>query len=162
MRIAIVFVFVLAIGVLLSTTASAQTFRATINEAQEVPPTASAALGQGCFTYNATSMMLTFEVSYSGLGSAETGAHIHGPALAGSNAGVQFALPLGTPKVGAVGPLSAGQEADLFNGLYYVNIHTSGFPGGEIRGQITSHPTPCTVPTRDSTWGSVKALFEVQ
>lgn len=29
------------------------------------------------------------------------------------------------------------KEADLLNGMYYMNIHTSAFPGGEIRGQIT-------------------------
>jgi len=28
------------------------------------------------------------------------------------------------------------KEAGLLAGLYYVNIHTPTFPGGEIRGQI--------------------------
>ena len=40
----------------------------------------------------------------------------------------------------------AGAEAALIagmqNGLAYVNIHTSAFPGGEIRGQL---PEPATV-----------------
>ena len=29
------------------------------------------------------------------------------------------------------------KENDLLNGQYYLNIHTSVYPGGEIRGQIT-------------------------
>jgi hypothetical protein len=28
------------------------------------------------------------------------------------------------------------KEQDLLNGVYYVNLHTAAFPGGEIRGQI--------------------------
>jgi hypothetical protein len=33
------------------------------------------------------------------------------------------------------------QEADLLAGLWYVNIHSSVFPGGEIRGQVVPEPT---------------------
>jgi hypothetical protein len=29
------------------------------------------------------------------------------------------------------------KENDLLNGMYYMNIHTSTYPNGEIRGQIT-------------------------
>jgi len=36
---------------------------------------------------------------------------------------------------GTVG-LSAGQQADLLNNLLYINIHSSTFGGGEIRGQL--------------------------
>ena len=34
--------------------------------------------------------------------------------------------------------------ADLINGLYYVNIHTTFRPAGEIRGQILLVPEPGT------------------
>jgi hypothetical protein len=30
----------------------------------------------------------------------------------------------------------AVREEDLLNGMYYINIHTATYPGGEIRGQI--------------------------
>lgn len=162
MRTVIVVISVIAVGILLSGTATAQTFRATINAAQQVPPNASPGTGQGCMTYDPATMMLSFEINYAGLLTPEIAAHFHGPAPAGSNAGVQFALPLGAVKAGSVGPLSSAQEADLFAGLWYINIHTTPFPGGEIRGQVTSHPTPCTIAVNDGTWGSVKALFDVR
>ena len=40
---------------------------------------------------------------------------------------------------------TAPQMADLQNGLYYVNVHTSLFPGGEIRGQLGLVPEPGTI-----------------
>jgi hypothetical protein len=33
--------------------------------------------------------------------------------------------------------LTDAQAADLLAGRYYVNIHSSSHPSGEIRGQIT-------------------------
>jgi hypothetical protein len=38
----------------------------------------------------------------------------------------------------------AEQMADLNNAQWYVNIHSSTFGGGEIRGQITLVPEPGT------------------
>ena len=162
MRVVIVVVSVIAIGILLSGAATAQTFRAMIEGSQEVPPVSSTGTGQGCMTYDANSKMLAFEINYADLLTAEVAAHFHGPAPIGANAGVQFALPLGAVKTGSVGPLSAAQQADLLAGLWYINIHSSLFPGGEIRGQVVSHPVPCTVPVHDGTWGSIKALFEAR
>ena len=160
MRFALFVIFVLAVGVLLAAPVSAQThFRAAIDGAQPVPPTGSPGTGLGCFTLDANNM-LSYEVSFSGLLGIETAAHIHGPAPVGVNAGVQFPFPLGSPKIGVFGPLTAVQVADLSNGLYYVNIHSTLFPGGEIRGQILTSGNPCTVPTENSTWGAIKALYE--
>ena len=57
--------------------------------------------------------------------------------------GVQFGIdglhtPSGTKSgsySGTVG-LSAAQQTDLLNNLLYINIHSSTFGGGEIRGQL--------------------------
>lgn len=160
MKFAICVSLVITIAMLATMPASAQQyFQASINGAQEVPPTTSPAVGLGCFTLNADNT-LDYEVSYSGLVGVETGAHIHGPAPIGVNAGIVFPFALGTPKVGTFGPLTAQQVSDLSNGLYYVNIHTTVFAGGEIRGQILSSGSPCSVPTEHTTWGAIRALYQ--
>ena len=60
----------------------------------------------------------------------------------------------------ANGGTSASAEAALFaaisGGKAYLNIHSSTFGGGEIRGFLTpGQPTP----TRSTSWGHVKSLF---
>jgi hypothetical protein len=37
----------------------------------------------------------------------------------------------------------------------YINIHSTTFPGGEIRGQILA-----TVPAEESSWGAIKELYD--
>ena len=54
-------------------------------------------------------------------------------------ASVIFALtPVpGDPKNGCVGPFASGAlKKELKKGLMYLNVHTTQFPNGEIRGQI--------------------------
>lgn len=57
------------------------------------------------------------------------------------------------------GGTTAQAEIDLFqaiaDGKAYLNIHSSSFPGGEIRGFLVPIPTP----TANATWGGVKALY---
>ncbi|MCH8269588.1 MAG: CHRD domain-containing protein [Planctomycetes bacterium] len=110
-----------------------------IDGLQPVPPTNSPGLGTGIVTLQPNGM-LDFNIVFSGLLAPEVAAHFHGPAPIGINAGVLFGLPPGSPKIGSVGPLSATQQADLLAGLWYVNIHSSQFPGGEIRGQVIPAP----------------------
>lgn len=152
---------VVSLAVVFAPSASAQYYIATMSGAQEVPPNNSPAYGLGCFTLENDGVYdyLNYEISFSGLVAAETAAHIHGPALPGFTAAPIFPLPLGSPKIGTVGPIFALQLADLNNGLWYVNVHSTTFPGGEIRGQILIAQSPCTVPVKDSTWGAIKALY---
>jgi hypothetical protein len=39
----------------------------------------------------------------------------------------------------------AAQLPNVLGGLAYLNFHTTGFPGGEIRGQILRVPEPATL-----------------
>ncbi|MEO6463662.1 MAG: CHRD domain-containing protein [Candidatus Eisenbacteria bacterium] len=128
-------------------------FEAVINSAQEVPPNSSPATGTGTFTLNDAETQLSINVVFSGLVAPQTGAHIHGPAAPGVNAGIRFGLPLGSP-VNVVWAISAGDVASLKDGLLYVNIHSQAFPGGEIRGQILA-----STPVRPSSWGKLKAIY---
>ena len=115
---------------------------ALINGPQEVPPTTTSnAFGVAHMTFDASTSMLCYTIAYSALTTTETAAHFHGPALPGVDAGVLLDIspspsPLSSPKNGCVGPLSATQQADLLARKLYINIHSTQFPGGEIRGQV--------------------------
>ena len=75
-------------------------------------------------------------MTYSGLTGALTGAHIHGPAAAGANAGIVVPFANSPSPIVGEAKLTPAQAGDLMAGLYYVNLHTPGNPGGEIRGQL--------------------------
>jgi len=113
-----------------------QNFSADLTGAQEAPPVATP--GRGSATATLDGNALDYTVQYSGLSGPATGAHFHGPAVAGQNAGVQVNIgqpSLASPIKGRA-QLSDQQAADLKAGRLYVNIHTARNPGGEIRGQV--------------------------
>ena len=117
-----------------------------LSGAQEFPSNASTATGAGTAIVDTTANTLTYHLTFSGLTGSETGAHIHGFAAPGANATVLTPLPAGSPKDG-VWNYSQAQEAQILAGLTYFNVHSGGFPGGEIRGQIVPlTPVPATSP----------------
>ena len=133
---------------------------ATIDGAQGVPPVATPAVGTGHFSVDTDANTLAFDLTFTGLTAAETVAHIHGPAAAGSNAPPKFTLPLGNKKVG-VWNYAEVDEADILAGLMYVNVHSGAFPGGEIRGQMllqTSNVTSYCTPKPTSIAGCVGTI----
>ncbi len=108
---------------------------------QEVPPTGSTATGIGTVTLSSDNTQITINLSWSGLTSNAISAHIHGPAAAGTNAAILFGLS-GVPSAttGAIPAQTVNvtptQVAQLRAGLFYFNVHSANFSGGEIRGQI--------------------------
>jgi hypothetical protein len=110
-------------------------FKAVINGTSEVPSNASAATGTATLTFNNSTKIFTINVQFAGI--TPTVAHIHKGA-AGVNGGVAFGfvVPIISPINFTSMALDATQEADLNANLYYVNIHSAAFPGGEIRGQL--------------------------
>jgi hypothetical protein len=114
-------------------------FLARLNAAQEVPANNSAATGFGTVALNAAETQITVNMSFSDLSSAQTAAHIHGAAHVGVNAPVLFNLGTGAI-TNATFAVTPAQVAQLKAGLFYFNIHTANFPGGEIRGQILPNP----------------------
>ena len=123
-----------------------QKFAANLTGAQQVPPVASSGTGIGTVLLNATEDQITVNMSFSGLTSNASMAHIHGPAAAGANAGVLFDFSAVTPAAtsGSIPEqtfaITPTQVAQLKSGLFYFNIHTGNFGGGEIRGQIGLAP----------------------
>jgi CHRD domain len=130
----------LALGatIALAGPAFAEKMKVTLDSKSEVPPNTSAGAGTADVDYDAASKKLTWKLTYSGLSGPATGAHFHGPAEAGKNAGVKVAIPNATssPAEGSA-ILTDEQAADLTAGKYYINVHTAANPGGEIRGQVT-------------------------
>lgn len=125
-------------------------FTAIIRGDFEVPPTASAAVGVGVFQLDTTDNYFSYQILFTDvlLSGTEIAAHIHGPAAPGANGPVIIPLPFGAYKAGAVDldSVPGANPADLVDGLWYVNIHSTVFPGGEIRGQIQPVGAPDGVP----------------
>jgi CHRD domain len=110
--------------------------KADLNGASEVPPNQSAGTGTVTATFDTATKQLSWKGTYSGLSGPATAAHFHGPAEAGKNGGVAVPItPSASPFTGAA-TLTDAQAADLLAGRWYVNVHTAGNPGGELRGQL--------------------------
>jgi hypothetical protein len=149
-------------------------FVTTLTGSQEVPPSGSPGIGSALVTLDTVTNMFTVNVSFSGLLSPTIASHIHCCTLPGANAMVATAVPTfpGFPLsvttgtylqtfdltlastynpafITAHGGTVAGAQAAFIAGLQsgqtYLNIHTSQFPGGEIRGQLQAVPEPATL-----------------
>jgi hypothetical protein len=114
-----------------------------INGAQEVPAKTVDGSGTADVSYNKGTKVMNFTLNWTGLTGVPTGAHIHGTAARGANAGIKFDFFDAFPKT-ASGTYSSSvtvdnvnvKEDSLLAGFYYFNIHTDLNKGGEIRGQI--------------------------
>lgn len=116
-------------------------FAATIDGAQETPPNGSAGTGTGTFVMDTVANTLSISVTYSGLGSGTIAGHIHGYAGPGVPAGIVYGFTNPNSPINETWNFSESDEPQIIAGLTYVNIHTSGFPAGEIRGQILRVPS---------------------
>lgn len=110
------------------------TFLATMSGSSEVPANASTATGTATLTFNTVTKIFSVTVTYSGV--TATAAHIHKGA-AGVSGSVIFPFSVITsPITYTSAALDATMESDLNANLYYVNVHSAAFAGGEIRGQL--------------------------
>ncbi len=114
---------------------------AVLEGSQEVPANASGGKGVVIAKYNTETNLLELAGNYQNLTSNITASHIHGNALPGEVAGVLLGLAITGGTSGIISltaTLTEQQEADLFDGKMYVNVHSVTFPGGEIRGQLAA------------------------
>ena len=152
----------MAVGVCL-TAAQAATWDITLeinglNGGNEADPNLSTATGGSNvgtgIVYDDASNILTLNVVYGLFGFQPltgdyTASHLH-EAPAGVNGPVIVdlaSLHVGVdPRSGLYSGgnlvLTESQEAALIAGNVYMNIHSTAFPGGEIRGQLTVVPEP--------------------
>ncbi len=120
-------------------------------------------IGAG-ITYDDVSNLLTLNVGWGSsqgfidLSSAANNSHLHGPTVNNNGfngvsnfnqtATVLFSLTRSSNAVtgGTINNapilLTAGEETDLLNGKFYINIHTANNGGGEMRGFLVVVPEP--------------------
>jgi len=148
-------------------------FQATLSGLNEVPANASPGSGFAQVTIDDVLRTMSISANFSGLTGTTTSAHIHCCTPAGTNIGVATTtptfpgFPLGVSSgtyanvfdlnlastysngfLVANGGTAAGAYAALLTGLNdgnaYFNVHSTSFPGGEIRGQLSAVPEPGT------------------
>lgn len=147
-------------------------YYANLDGPSEAPPNASPGTGLAIVTVDADAHTMRVQAWFSGLTSGTTAAHIHCCTTAPFTAGVATSTPrfLGFPTgvtsgtygttldltssgswnssfIAAQGSISAAEAALLAamaDGRTYFNIHTTNFPGGEIRGFLQPAPEPAT------------------
>ena len=131
---------------------------------EEVPAVSTTARGRFWAWVDTKANTLTYKLTYDALEGDVTQSHVHFGQMS-VNGGVSFFLcsnlgngpagtqpcPVGPAEVSGVitpdlivGPAGQGIEAQAFaevvdalrNGIAYVNVHSTKWPGGEIRGQL--------------------------
>ena len=115
-------------------------FDALLNGSQEVPVVSTNATGLANIKLNTTLDTLTYDIVLNGLAGQATGAHIHmgtfgnsGPVIYDMSPGISGNRITGMA-TGSV--LTNSFLSDLLKGNFYVNVHNSTNPNGEIRGQV--------------------------
>ncbi|MDQ3015723.1 MAG: CHRD domain-containing protein [Bacteroidota bacterium] len=113
------------------------TFDALINGNQENPSTTTNGSGVGIFTVSPDLSTIEYYVVFDSLSGPVTGSHFHA-ANAGSNGGVIIDLTndVNGNVISGSAPITIDQLNTMLAGGVYINIHTAGNPGGEIRGQV--------------------------
>ena len=102
---------------------------------QEVPAVTTASSGTFSGTYNKTTKVLTYNITHTV--ASPTAAHFHeAPRDSSGPVVIPIAPPVTSPINNRTATLTTAQESDLLKGRLYVNIHSTAFPAGEIRGQI--------------------------
>ncbi len=119
-------------------------FTATLNGAQETPPNNSTASGTATLLLSPDEKTARVSLNFGGLTATETAAHIHGPAAPGSPGSILFPLPNGSFSDFLISP-TATDVQNLKNGQLYINVHSSNFLNGEIRGQFTTTASASSV-----------------
>ena len=151
---------VLTLVIAASALATTFSYTATLSGVNEVPANISPGTGSASIVYDDVAATITVSVSFSGLTAPATAGHIHGPADTAHNAGVLFPFSGVPAAISGTIPtqsfaISSTQVGYLNTAQLYVNIHTSNFPGGEIRGQIYQEATPNVT----ASWGRLKSLY---
>jgi hypothetical protein len=112
---------------------------AKLTGSQEVPAVSTNALGVGSFLLNAAHDSLCVNVTFTGLTTAVTGAHIHIGEIGVSGPVIKDLSTIvsgNSIKTVITGADLSTHLKEYLAGQLYINVHTNAHPDGEIRGQI--------------------------
>jgi hypothetical protein len=142
----------------LAASATTKVYSFNLSAAQQVPANTSPAAGSFQLTVDDVANTISYGMAGFNFQGAVNAAHIH-KAMMGVNGPVQYDLLSNVDASGlvfaipnsfgfssgakSVGLMLAGDiNATPWN--YYVNVHTTAFGGGEIRGQLAPVPEPAS------------------
>jgi hypothetical protein len=148
------------------------TYTGALSGANENPATLSNGTGLAIVTIDNVAQTMEVNVTFSGLFTPDSAAHIHCCVAQGGNAGVATITPTFTgfptgvtagsydhvfdlTSAGTYNPAFVTLQGSLANAenalltglaadMTYLNIHTTSSPGGEIRGFLVATPEPQT------------------
>ena len=120
-------------------------FSADLSAAPQRAPTVSDGRGHADFVLERDTLKLSWTVTFRDLTSEPSGLHIHGPVPAEGEAPAIFALAAESFRSPVAGEkiLSMGEVAYLVQNLLYINLSTTKYPVGEIRGPVRKLRPKC-------------------
>jgi hypothetical protein len=141
-RFSFVILALFAILALTTATAFGQTLGAVLTASQETPPTTTPGFGNATVTFDSTHQNITVTITVANLGSPINNFHIHeNPFGVAGQVRVDLIGLGGTFNNGTMTgtfPIAADVASRMLANPanFYVNVHTTQFPGGAIRGQL--------------------------
>jgi len=120
-------------------------FFADLSADAQAAPTESPGIGRADFVLERDTLNFSWRFSYSNLTTKPSGLHIHAPVSPGSEAPILFDLaPKGiSGVVEGEQVLTLNEVGYLIRNLMYVNLHTSKYPAGELRGSVKKVRPKC-------------------
>jgi len=135
-------IIALTIISLFTSVAFGQTLGAVLTASQEVPPTTTPGFGNATVTFDSTRSNITVTITVANLGAAINNFHIHegaagvaGPVII-NLIGLGGVFANGTMTVTVPVPADVALRMVQNPANFYVNVHTTQFPGGAVRGQL--------------------------
>ncbi|NIL96428.1 MAG: CHRD domain-containing protein [Planctomycetales bacterium] len=120
-------------------------FSADLSDDPQRAPTDSPGVGHADFVLQRDTLTLSWRVTFRDLTSQPLALQMHGPVPAEGEAPALFDLAAAGFRSPVEGErtLSLGEVAYLVQNLLYVNLSTTGYPVGEIRGPVRKLRPKC-------------------
>jgi len=119
--------------------AAPKSFDVPLTGAQQVPPVDTQGSGTAHLTYDPTTRVVTWSITFSKLSSPATMAHFHDGAEGANGPVVIWLSKKGeatTSPIRGKATLTPDQAQQFAAGQWYINLHSKDHPAGELRGQV--------------------------